>query len=411
VWERASGRPVHHAIVWQCRRTAAAVEELRARGLEPRIRDRTGLVLDAYFSATKIAWILDHVPGARVAAERGDLAFGTVDSWLVWKLTGGAVHATDRTNASRTLLLDLDSLAWDRELAEALRVPVAVLPQVHPSVARYGETLPELLGASVPILGVAGDQQAALFGQACWHPGLAKNTYGTGCFLLLHTGARRVRDAAGLLVTVAASPTAAPAYALEGSVFVAGAAVQWLRDGLGLIATAQESETLAALVPDSGGVVVVPAFAGLGAPHWDMYARGAVLGLTRGTTRAHLVRATLESIALQTLDVVETMEAVAGAPLEELRADGGAAVNDLLMQIQADLLGRPVVRPRVTETTALGAAYLAGLGAGVWAGVEALGAQWQAERVFRPAMAAEARARLVGDWRRAVERARGWAHD
>ena len=409
LWERGTGRPVHNAIVWQCRRTASACEGLRAGGLEALIRSRTGLLADAYFSATKIAWLLDNVPGARAAAERGDLACGTIDTWLIWKLTGGAVHATDRTNASRTMLLNLDAMAWDGELATALGVPAALLPEVRPSVSRFGEVAPALLGAAVPITGVAGDQQAALFGQACFRPGLAKNTYGTGCFLLLHTGERRVAAEAGLLATAAASVSGTPQYALEGSVFVAGAAVQWLRDGLGVIGSAAESETVAASVPDSGGVVVVPAFVGLGAPHWDMYARGAVFGLTRGATRAHLVRATLESVALQTLDVVEAMEQVSGERLAELRVDGGAAVNDLLMQIQADLLNRPVVRPRVTETTALGAAYLAGLGAGVWPGTEALAAHWQGERTFLPRMAAAEREALVHRWRRAVERAKGWA--
>ena len=408
VWERATGRPVHHAIVWQCRRTSAACQDLRARGVEPFIRARTGLLADAYFSATKIAWLLDNVPGARTAAERGDLLAGTVDSWLIWKLTGGRAHLTDRTNASRTMLLDIEAMAWDAELARALNVPSAVLPEVRPSVSRFGETLPELLGAPVPITGVAGDQQAALFGQACFASGLAKNTYGTGCFLLLHTGGRRPEAEAGLLATAAASTTDAPQYALEGSIFITGAAVQWLRDGLGVISTAAESETIAASVPDSAGVVVVPAFVGLGAPHWDMYARGAVFGLTRGATRAHLVRATLESIALQTLDVVEAMEQASGERLAELRVDGGAVANDLLMQIQADVLERPVVRPRVQETTALGAAYLAGLGAGVWPGTAALARHWKAERTFTPRMGSAERDALVHRWRRAVGRTRGW---
>jgi glycerol kinase len=408
VWERSTGRPIHNAIVWQCRRTAPAVDDLRRRGLEPLIRARTGLVTDAYFSGTKVAWLLDNVPGARAAAEQGDLAFGTIDTWLLWKLTGGAVHATDRTNASRTMLMNLDTMSWDSEMLDELRVPAAVLPEIRPSVSRFGEVSAEHLGAVVPIWGVAGDQQAALFGQACFGPGLAKNTYGTGCFLLLHTGRQRVVTESGLLATAAAALTDAPEYALEGSVFVAGAAVQWLRDGLGLIGSAAESASVAASVPDSGGVVVVPAFTGLGAPHWDMYARGAVLGITRGTTRAHVVRATLESIALQTLDVVETMAQSSGVPPAELRVDGGASANDLLMQIQADVLRRPVVRPREIETTALGAAYLAGLGAGVWPGTEAVARQWQAERTFTPGMGDIEREALIRRWRRGVERAKGW---
>jgi glycerol kinase len=411
VWERSTGRPIHNAIVWQCRRTAPAVEQLRAGGHEPLIRERTGLVADAYFSGTKIAWLLDNVPGARAAAERGDLAFGTVDTWLIWKLTGGAVHATDSTNASRTMLLDLDRMTWDQQMLDLLRVPAAVLPEVRPSVSSFGQVSAEHLGAPVPITGLAGDQQSALFGQACFTPGLAKNTYGTGCFLLLHTGDERVHTDSGLLATAAASPDGRPRYALEGSVFVAGAAVQWLRDGLGLVSSAAESEALAASVPDSGGVVVVPAFTGLGAPHWDMYARGAMFGITRGTSRAHIARATLESIALQSLDVVETMASAAGAPLAELRVDGGAAANDLLMQIQADVLGRPVVRPTLTETTALGAAYLAGLGAGVWPGTDALHRQWQVGRTFTPQMDNAERGALVRRWHQAVERTKGWASD
>lgn len=411
VWERGSGRPIANAVVWQCRRPAPLVEDLRAHGLADLIRARTGLIPDAYFSATKIAWLLDHVPGARAAAERGDLAFGTVDTWLIWKLTGGAVHATDRTNASRTMLLNLDTLHWDADLLAALEVPAALLPEVRPSVSDFGVAAPDWLGAAVPITGVAGDQQAALFGQGCVSPGLAKNTYGTGCFLLMHTGERRVDPSDGLLATAAASVDGTPQYALEGSIFVAGAAVQWLRDGLGIIAAPEECEALAASVPDSGGVVVVPAFTGLGAPYWDMYARGAILGLTRGSTRAHIAHATLQAIALQTVDVVEAMERAAGRPLAELRVDGGGAANNLLMQIQADLLGRPVVRPAVTEVTALGAAALAGLGAGVWPGLDALAATrfGPEPRTFQPAMPAETRARLIHDWRRAVQRVKGWA--
>jgi glycerol kinase len=409
VWERGSGRPIHNAIVWQCRRTAPAVEQLRARGVEPLIRERSGLVPDAYFSGTKVAWLLDNVPGARAAADRGDLAFGTVDSWLIWKLTGGAVHATDRTNASRTMLLDLETSAWSQDLLDALNVPGAVLPEVRPSVGGFGEVSTEHLGAPVRITGVAGDQQAALFGQGCFRSGQAKNTYGTGCFLLLHTGSGRVHTQTGLLATAAAAPGREAQFALEGSVFAAGAAIQWLRDGLGIIDSSAASEALAASVPDSGGVVVVPAFAGLGAPHWDMYARGTVLGITRGTGRAHVVRATLEAIALQTLDVVETMEAAAAIALDELRVDGGAAANDLLMQIQADVLGRPVVRPTVTETTALGAAFLAGLGAGIWPGIEPPARGDQAARTFYPRLGSTEREALIRRWRRGVERAKGWA--
>ena len=367
LWERATLRPLANAIVWQDRRTAEACERLRADGLEGLIRARTGLVIDAYFSGTKLAWLLDHLPGARERAEGGELAAGTIDAWLIARLTNGAVHATDRTNASRWMVFDIDRGAWDAELLAALRIPEAVLPEVRPSAGDFGRCAPEYLGAALPIAGVAGDQQAALFGQVCVRPGMAKNTYGTGCFLLLVTDGRPRAETAGLITTLTAVPPGGDAgYALEGSIFVAGAAVQWLRDGLGLIRTAAESEPVARSVPSSDGVYVVPAFVGLGAPHWDMYARGTIVGLTRGAGRAHLVRATLESIAYQTRDVVEAMEQVSGVALAELRVDGGAATNDLLMQMQADILGRTVVRPAVTETTALGAAALAGLAAGVW---------------------------------------------
>ena len=411
VWERATGRPVYPAIVWQCRRTADAVEHLRTTAHSQEVVDRTGLTLDAYFSGTKIAWILDNVAGARQAAERGDLCFGTVDSWLLWKLTNGAVHATDRTNASRTLLMDLDSGSWSPDLCRHLGVPVAMLPEIHPSLHRFGLVNDQHLGASLPVLGIAGDQQAALFGQACFEAGLTKNTYGTGCFVLQYTGVRRPRPRHGLLATAAAAADDTPAFAVEGSIFVAGAAVQWLRDGLGLLTKAEEIEALARSTPDSGGVVVVPAFAGLGAPHWDMYARGAILGLTRGSNRAHIARATLEAIALQTRDVVTAMEDVSGAPLAELRVDGGAAANDLLMEIQAGVLDRPVVRPRVTETTALGAAMLAGLGAGLWPDAGELRDRHQIDRRFEPAMASAERDRLVARWHRGVERVRGWADE
>jgi len=416
LWDRRTGEPVHRAIVWQCRRSAPLCERLRAEGLEPMVRTRTGLVLDAYFSGTKIAWLLDARPELRARAARGELAFGTVDTWLLWQLTGGRVHATEPSNASRTLCFDIRHLDWDAELTNHLRVPREVFPAVRPSVGVFGETIAlDGLGAGIPVAGIAGDQQAALFGQGAFAPGGAKNTYGTGCFLLLNTGPEPVASEAGLLTTVAWSlPPAAgqpPAvvYALEGAIFVAGAAVQWLRDGLGLIRTAAETEPLARSVPDTGGVYLVPAFVGLGAPYWDMYARGTLVGLTRGTTRAHLARATLEAIAYQTRDVLEVMSREAGRLPAELRVDGGATENDFLCQFQADILGVPLLRPRVRETTGLGAAYLAGLGVGLWRGPEALRDLWQLDRRFEPAMPADRREVLYADWRRAVERARGWA--
>jgi glycerol kinase len=412
VWDRATGLPVTNAIVWQDRRTADACARLKRDGLEPLFRDKTGLVLDPYFSATKIAWILDRVPGVReAAAEPGRLAFGTVDSWLIWNLTGGksgGCHATDVTNASRTLLFDLAAGDWSEELLRVLDVPREILPEVRSSSEVYGETVPGLLGAAVPIAGVAGDQQAALFGQACLSRGMAKSTYGTGCFLLMNTGDRPVPSRHQLLTTPAWQAGGRTDYALEGSVFIGGAVVQWLRDGLGLIRSSAEIEALAAGVPDAGGVVLVPAFTGLGAPHWDPYARGALIGITRGTSAAHVARAALEAIAFQVADVLAAMEADAGFPVEELRVDGGATANNLLMQLQADLAGVPVVRPRVQETTALGAAYLAGLATGVWKSTDEIAVRWQAERTFEPALdparADEQRAR----WHRAVERARGW---
>ncbi len=410
LWERETGRPVHNAIVWQCRRTAPLCDALKASGLEPAVRARTGLVIDAYFSGTKVQWLLENVPGLRGRAERGELCFGTVDTWLAWRLTGGRAFVTDYSNASRTMLFDIHRLAWDGELCAALGVPHALLPEARPSSQVYGQSLPALLGAEIPVAGIAGDQQAALFGQACFRPGSAKNTYGTGCFLLVHTGDRPVASRAGLLTTIAASPVAGrPEYALEGSVFIAGAAIQWLRDGLGILGNSGESEALAASVPDNGGVYFVPAFVGLGAPHWDMYARGTILGLTRGTGRGHLVRAALEAIAYQTREVLQAAVADAGIALAELRVDGGATVNDLLMQFQADVLGAPVVRPVVRETTALGAAYLAGLAVGYWASREEITANWQAERRFHPAMEASRREELFAGWRRAVARAAGWS--
>jgi glycerol kinase len=409
LWERSTGRPVARAIVWQDRRTAGHCAQLRADGLEPLFRRRTGLLLDPYFSGTKLAWLLDHVPGARRRAGRGELAFGTVDSWLLWQLTGGRVHTTDVSNASRTLLFNLRTGDWDDELLRTLRVPREVLPEVRASSEVYGEvtTLPALRG--VPVAGVAGDQQAALFGQACFRPGMAKNTYGTGCFLLLHTGERPVASKHNLLTTIAWRVGGRTEYALEGSVFIGGAVVQWLRDGLGLIARSADIEALAARAPDNGGVFCVPAFTGLGAPHWDAAARGVIVGLTRGTTAAHLARAALESIAFQSADLLGAMEADAGLRLRELRVDGGATVNNGLLQFQADLLRGPVVRPRTIETTALGAAYLAGLATGFWKDRAEIAGLWQAERTFQPAAPARVMRKLQADWRRAVERAKGWA--
>jgi glycerol kinase len=397
LWDRATGRPVYRSIVWQDRRTATVCERLKAQGYEAAVREKTGLLLDPYFSATKIAWILDNVDGMRERAERGEIAFGTVDTWLIYNLTGGAVHATDYTNASRTLLFDLRTLDWDDELLRIFDVPRPLLPELRPCVADFGAVVPSLLGAAVPIAGVAGDQQAALIGQAGFSKGLAKNTYGTGSFLMLNTGDEVVRSTSGLISTVAFSAERGSAtYALEGSIFVTGSAVQWLRDGLGIIATSAEIEPLAARVPDSGGVYFVPAFTGLGAPYWDPYARGTIVGLTRGSTKEHLARATLESIAFQSGDVVRAMETDSGVPLRELRVDGGASSNDLLMQFQADILGVDVVRPRVTETTALGAAYCAGLQIG----------HWQEERRFRPAMDAREREKRLAGWANAVRKAR-----
>src|SRR5262245_29680596 len=408
LWERASGRPIANAIVWQCRRTAALCDRLRADGLEPAIRARTGLVVDPYFSGTKIRWLLDEVPGARARAERGELCFGTVDSWLLWRLAGGAVHATDPSNASRTLCFDIRTLEWDEGLCGRLGVPRAVLPHVLPSAGVFAETAGGVLPAGVPIAGIAGDQQAALLGQACLQPGMAKNTYGTGCFALLNTGAKAVASQHGLVTTVAWTIDQRTSYALEGSIFVAGAAVQWLRDGLGIISHAAETQSLAESVPDTGGVYLVPAFVGLGAPYWDPYARGTLVGLTRGTERAHLARAALEAIAYQSRDVLDTMVREAGVPIQTLRVDGGAAANDFLCQFQADVLGVDVLRPSVTETTGLGAAYLAGLGIGLWKTAELPG-RWKLERRFTAAMAPAARDAAYRGWLRAVDRSRTWA--
>jgi glycerol kinase len=409
LWERATGRPIHNAIVWQDRRTAGECARLKAEGHEPTFSARTGLVLDPYFSGTKLAWLLDNVQGARARAEAGELAFGTIDSWLVWNLTGGERHLTDASNASRTLLFNIHDGTWDPQLLALLRIPPALLPEVVASSELYGETASRFLGGRVPIAGIAGDQQAALFGQLCDRPGMVKNTYGTGCFMLMHTGEVPAASGRNLLTTVACRLGGRTEYALEGSVFVAGAAVQWLRDGLGLIRSSSDVEALAASVPDSGGVYLVPAFAGLGAPHWDPYARGAMLGITRGTTAGHIARATLESIAFQTADLLEAMEADAGTPLSELRVDGGATANDLLMQFQADLLGVPVVRPKVRETTALGAAYLAGLTTGFWRDRAEIRELWRAERIYNPAMEPGRAAELRRSWHRALERSKGWA--
>jgi glycerol kinase len=407
LWDRHSGRPVAPAIVWQDRRTADTCRQLHEAGHEPEVTQRTGLLLDPYFSGTKLAWLLDHVPGARARAERGELAFGTIDSWLTWKLTRGQQHVTDASNASRTLLLNLASGEWDEHMLSLLRVPRAVLPSVVASSLATSQPMADLGGKPVPIAGIAGDQQAALFGQACFEPGMAKNTYGTGCFLLLNTGGTPLVSANRLLSTIAWRTTTLT-YALEGAVFVGGAVVQWLRDGLGLIASADEVEALAASVPDTGGVYLVPAFTGLGSPHWDAYARGAMLGLSRGTTRAHIARAALEAIAFQSAEVLLAMQRDAGQPLRELRVDGGATANNLLLQFQADLLGVPVVRPQVTETTALGAAYLAGLGVGFWSSAADVAANWRADRRFEPSMSRDEAAARMARWAQAVDRSRGW---
>jgi glycerol kinase len=407
LWERASGRPVARAIVWQDRRTADVCARLKAEGHEPEVMRRTGLVLDPYFSATKLAWLLDSDPGLRRRAEQGELAFGTIDSWLVWNLTEGSAHVSDVTNASRTQLLDIESGAWDPHMLELFRIPPAVLPRVVPSCLPADSLLAQVAGRRIPIGGIAGDQQAALFGQACFEPGMAKNTYGTGCFMLLNTGTRPLASGHRLLTTFAWQ-TSDRCYALEGAVFVGGAVVQWLRDGLGLIGTSAEVEALAASVPDAAGVCFVPAFTGLGSPHWDPYARGAVLGLTRGTTRAHLARAALESIAFQSAELLEAMQADAHSPVRELRVDGGAARNDLLLQFQADLLGIPVLRPANIETTAQGAASLAGLSAGVWRSTAELAAGWRLDRRFEPALSRDEAAARMARWARAVARARDW---
>jgi len=406
VWNRKTGRPAHHAIVWQDRRAEPLCAKLRADGMEDTIREKTGLVIDAYFSGAKLQWLLDEVPGLRAQAERGELAFGTVDSWLIWQLTGGKVHVTDVTNASRTMLFNVHTHQWDADLLAALRIPPSLMPEVRPSSGHFADTDAALLGRSLPIGGVAGDQQSALFGQACFEAGMAKNTYGTGCFLLMHTGGDFQPSHNGLLVTSAAQTAVQPQYAMEGSIFVGGAVVQWLRDGLKAIKGSAEVQALAESVPDAGGVMMVPAFTGLGAPYWNADARGTITGLTRGTTVAHIARAALESIAYQSAALLLAMardaQAAGGAPVTEMRVDGGAAVNDLLMQFQADLLGIPVVRPEVTETTALGAAYLAGLSCGVYGSTAELSKLWRVERRFMPTMGRAQAEEAMARWERAV---------
>jgi glycerol kinase len=411
VWDRKTGKPVYNAIVWQCRRTAGICDELKAAGMENYIRENTGLVIDAYFSATKVKWILDNVEGARPKAQNGELLFGNVDTWLIWNLTRGKVHVTDYSNASRTMLYNIKDLQWDGYILKQLDIPAAMLPSVRPSSAVYGNADAKILGAEIPIAGDAGDQQAALFGQACYSPGMAKNTYGTGCFLLMLTGEKLVHSENGLLTTIAWGVNNKVEYALEGSIFIAGAAIQWLRDNLKVIYDARDSEYFAANVPDTLGVYVVPAFVGLGAPYWDMYARGAILGLTRGTTRNHIIRATLESIAYQTRDVLELMRNECGIELCELRVDGGACANNFLMQFQADILGVPVERPEIIETTALGAAYLAGLAVGFWKDQSMIAERRKVNRKFKPDMSEDKRKELYDNWKKAVKRAMHWEEE
>ena len=409
VWEKATGKPVYNAIVWQCRRTAGICDELKARGLEAYVRENTGLVLDAYFSGTKVKWILDNVPGARDRAKKGELLFGNVDTWLIWNLTKGKVHCTDYSNASRTMLFNIKDLQWDAKILKEMDIPLAMLPEVKPSSCVYGKTDPQIFGGvELPIAGDAGDQQAALFGQACFSEGMAKNTYGTGCFMLMNTGTKRVPSTNGLLTTIAWGADGKVEYALEGSIFVAGAAIQWLRDEMKMIETAAQSEEVAKAVDDTNGVYLVPAFVGLGAPYWDMYARGTVVGLTRGAGRSHVVRAALESIAYQTRDVLKAMQDDSGITLKALKVDGGAVANNFLMQFQADILGVPVDRPKVTETTAMGAAFLAGLAVGFWKDKAEIAAKWGVDRTFKPAMDAALREKKYAGWVQAVQRSRNW---
>jgi len=411
VWERKTGKPVYNAIVWQCRRTSSICDELKARGLENYIRDNTGLVLDAYFSATKVKWILDNVEGARQQAKNGELLFGNIDTWLIWNLTRGKVHVTDYSNASRTMLYNIKDLKWDEKILKELGIPASMLPEVKPSSAVYGNTDARIFGAEIPIAGDAGDQQAALFGQACYSPGMAKNTYGTGCFMLMLTGDKLVHSQNGLLTTIAWGINNKVEYALEGSIFIGGAAIQWLRDGLKIIYDAKDSEYFATKVEDSLGVYVVPAFVGLGAPYWDMYARGAIMGLTRGTTRNHIIRATLESIAYQTRDVLELMRNECGIDLCDLRVDGGACANNFLMQFQADILGVPVERPEIIETTAMGAAYLAGLAVGFWKDQSMIAERRKVNRRFKPGMDEDKKEKLYAGWKKAVKRAMLWEEE
>ncbi len=411
VWDKNTGKPVYNAIVWQDRRTASICNRLREEGHADMFQNKTGLILDSYFSGTKVKWILDNVDGARKKAENGDLIFGTIDSWLVWKLTGGKVHATDSTNASRTLLYNIYEQKWDKEILDLLDIPASMLPEVRSSSEVYGETSGDIFARSLPIAGIAGDQQAALFGQVCSQPGMAKNTYGTGCFMLLQTGEKPIKSTNNLLTTIAWKIDGKVCYALEGSVFIGGAVVQWLRDGLGMIRSSDEIENLAKEVDDNDGVYLVPAFSGLGAPHWDPYARGTLIGLTRGTNRSHIARAALESIAYQSTDLLRAMESDAGISLKEMRVDGGASVNNLLMQFQSDILNKPVVRPKVTETTALGAAYLAGLAVGYWDSIEEINKKWQIDKTFEPKMEQKERKELLDKWHDAVERSKNWSKE
>ena len=411
VWDKNTGTPVYNAIVWQDRRTASFCDELKAEGVDAILKQKTGLIVDAYFSATKVKWILDHVQGARAKADKGELLFGTVDSWLLWKLTSGKVHATDVSNASRTLLFNIHTLQWDEELLKIFSIPVSMLPEVKSSSEVYGHTQNILTSHNIPIAGIAGDQQAALFGQMCTQPGMVKNTYGTGCFMLMNTGEKAVPSANNLLTTVAWKVNGVTNYALEGSVFIAGAVVQWLRDGLKIIRKASDVESLAAEVETSGGVYIVPAFAGLGAPYWNQHARGTIVGITRGTTGAHFARAALDSIAYQTMDVLKAMEADAGIAIKELRVDGGATANNLLMQFQSDLLNTKVIRPKVVETTALGAAYLAGLAVGYWSSTDDIQKQWQMESIFSPLMTDAKRNELSEGWKRAIQTTVSWSVD
>ncbi|MGX8714879.1 MAG: glycerol kinase GlpK [Lachnospiraceae bacterium] len=411
VWDKATGEPVYNAIVWQCRRTSAYCDSLKAKGLTEKFREKTGLVIDAYFSGTKLRWILENVPGVRERAERGELLFGTVDCWLIWKLTGGKVHATDYSNAARTMLFNINTLEWDQEILDELNIPASMLPKVMPSSGIFGYADPALLGGPIPIAGAAGDQQSALFGQTCFEPGQAKNTYGTGCFLLMNTGEQPIFSRNGLVTTIAWGLDGKVNYALEGSIFVAGAAIQWLRDEMRLVDSAADTEYMASKVKDTNGCYVVPAFVGLGAPHWDQYARGTIVGLTRGCNKYHIIRATLDSLDYQVNDVLKAMQADSGIKLEALKVDGGACVNNYLMQTQADIIDAPVLRPTCVETTAMGAAYLAGLAVGYWASKEDVIRNWAVDRTFLPQISQEKREEMLHGWNKAVKCAYGWAED